>query len=229
MLTFPPVLRPIGGGFSPNARTIGGGQSLGGFEQVTTSANDRWQASYKFVANRTERILALRAFILSMRGRANTVGLPMFDNNRAPWQILRGIAQTPARIRTRRLDGTPYADAADINDTLITAELSAGADVLATQLSISVTKGSAPQPGHLFSIGNRGYSILLVTGSGPYTVEIWPSLRIAAIAGETVNFTSPVCEMRFASDGEGADALKGLDLLKFGTITLNFDEAAVTS
>lgn len=229
MLTFPAGLRPIAGGFAQNIKTLGGGVSLTGFEQVVSSTNERWLASYKFPFNRNDRVLALRAFILSMRGRGNSVALPMFDNNRAPWQILRGIAQTPAVARSRRLDGTPYADAANINDTLIIASLAAPAAVLEPRLSITVTKGSAPQPGQLFGVGPRGYAILSVTGSGPYTVEIWPTMRIAAGAGTNVNFTSPTCEMRFATDGEGADALKALDVLKFGTVTLNFDEAAVIS
>jgi hypothetical protein len=230
MLTFPTALRPVGGGFAQNVKSISGGQSLSGFEQVSSSVSDRWQASYKFPVNRNDRVLALRAFILSMRGRANTVALPMFDNRRAPWAVNQyGITQTPAVRRNRALDGTAFADASNFNDTLIIASLSASAAVLATSVSIGMTLGSAPKPGHFFSIGARGYSILSVSGSGPYIVEIWPWLRVAATAGVTVNFTSPVCEMRFASDNEGAEVLKGLDLFKFGSLTLNFDEAAVTS
>lgn len=229
MLTFPSSLRPTAGGFAPFAKTLGGGQALSGFEQVVSSMSDRWQASYKFSFNRNDRILALRAFILSMRGRGNTVALPIFDLNRAPWASSNGVLQTPAVRRRRGLDGTRYADPANFNDTLIKAEVTEGADVLATSLSIGVTLGGTPEPGHFFSLGTSGYSILSVAGSGPFTVEIWPSLRSAVSAAMSVNFTSPVCEMRFQTDTEGADDLKALDLLKFGTVTLNFDEAPVTS
>lgn len=229
MLTFPAGLRPIGGGFANFAKTISGGQSMSGIEQVSSSMNDRWTAAYTFKISNTNDLLPLRAFILSMRGRANTVGLPAFDNNRAPWAVVKGIRQTPKIRRDRALDGTPYADPANFNDTLIVASLTAAAAAMATQASIAISVGTAPQPGHLFGLGNRLYSILSVTGAGPYAVEIWPSLRFAAAAGANVSFTSALCEMRFASDTEGASALMGLSALRFGSVTLNFDEAAPIS
>jgi hypothetical protein len=228
MLNFPAGLRPIGGGFAPFAKTNSGGQSLSGFEQVVDSLSDRWTAGFSFKISTSADLLRIRAFILSMRGRANTVALPGFDNSRAPWAVVNGIAQKPSVMRTRSLDGTAYADAANFNDSLITAFLGGAYPAMATQISISMAKGSAPLPGHLFGLGTRLYSILDVTGSNPYLCDIWPSLRVDATT-PFVNFTSPVCEMRFATDNEGADALKGLSQLRLGTVTLNFEEAAVTS
>lgn len=229
MLTFPKGLRPIGGGFAPFAKTLGGGQSLSGTEQVVSSMNDRWTAGYTFKISDSDDLLRIRAFVLSMRGRANTVALPAFDNNRAPWAVVRGIRQTPKVRRNRSLDGTAFADPADFNDTLIQASVTAAAAALATQVSIAMTLGSEPKPGHLFGLGTRLYSIESIAGAGPYDAVIWPTLRLAAAASMVVNFTSPVCEMRFASDTEGADALRNLEQLRRGPITLNFDEASVSS
>jgi hypothetical protein len=227
MLTFPSGLRPIAGGFINYAKTLGGGQSLSGIEQVASTMNDRWQASYRFPVRTDDDVLALRAFVMSMRGRASTVALPMFDLARAPWAVnAQGIKQTPGAVRTPSLDGTPFADAANLRDGLIRASITSLAALNAIQLSVAVAAGSAPRPGHFFSLGTRGYAVQSVTGAGPYTLEIWPWLRVAASSGQSVNFTSPVCEMRFATDSEGADALKSLDQLRFGSLTLNFDEAS---
>lgn len=228
MLAFPAALRPTAGGYAQNPKTLSGGQSLSGLEQIASTMSDRWQASFKFPFNRGDRILALRAFIIGMGGRLNAVALPTFSL-RAPWPVVRGIAQTPKVKRDRALDGTPFADPANFNDTLIRAALADDASAMDVSVSVAMTLGSAPLPGHLFSLGTRLYAIISVTGSGPYDCGIWPPLRLDAAAGLNVNFTSPTCEMRFASDAEGADALKTLDQFKFGVVTFNFDEASVTS
>lgn len=226
MLIFPSRLRPTAGGFINFAKTLSGGQSLSGIEQVTSTMNDRWQASFRFPVRTDVDLLELRAYVISMRGRANTVALPMFDLARAPWAVnAYGIKLTPRVMRNPALDGTPFADPAYLRDSLIDASLTQSSDVNDTEVAIEMKFGSAPKVGHFFSLGTRGYSIQSVTGAGPYVVEVWPWLRVAVPADTAVNFTSPVCEMRFATDGEGADVFKSLDLLRVGSLTLNFDEA----
>lgn len=227
MLSFPSGLRPIAGGFAQSVKSLSGGQSLGGFEQVVPQLSDRWMASYSFAIRRDADVLAFRAFVLSMRGRANSVLLPAFDLARAPWAVdAFGRKVTPGLRRTPQLDGTPYADAANLRDSLISAKLHAAALLNATMISVDMVTGSAPEPGHLFSIGTKLHSVLTVAGSGPYTLSIWPWLRADTGNNAAVDFATPAGEMRLASDTEGADALSTLAQLRFGTITLKFDEVA---
>lgn len=230
MLAFPTTLpKPVSGGFAQSVKSLSGGQSLTGFEQVQSSMSDRWTASYTFSINSDARVLAFRAFVLSMRGRGNTVLLPAFDLARAPWALDGfGRKQTPGLFRNPQLDGTPYQDPANQRDGLIAAQVRIDAGLNAGALDIQMTKGSAPQPGHLFSIGNKLYSVLTVTAMGGtrYIIGIWPWLRTDVAAGAAINFATPACEMRFASDGEGADALSKLSQLRFANITLTFDEVA---
>lgn len=230
LVSFPSTLRPSGGGYAQNAKTLGGGQSLSGIEQVVDSLNGRWQASFRFPVRNSAAVMSLRALVFAMDGRLNSVALPAFDGGRAPWRTdNNGLLVTPKSRRTKGLDGTVYADSANLADTLITAHLAGSVAGGATTIPITVADGGAPQPGHMFSIANRLYSILAVTGSAPYVATVWPRVREDAILDAAVNFTSPRCEMRFASDAEGADVLKGLDQMRFGTATLNFDEVAVAS
>ncbi|MDB5620764.1 hypothetical protein [Tardiphaga sp.] len=231
MLTFPAILKPSAnaGGFAPFLKSLSGGQAISGTEQVTGQMVDRWQASYQIPIRTPDAVLALRAFLLSMRGRLNTVALPAIDGGRAPWEVDRfGRRQTPghARDRFKSLDGTAFAAPAGLADTLITAKVAAAASAIDTELTIAMVKGSAPQPGHLFSIGPRLYAIESVAGDGPYDLTIWPWLREDVAISAAVNFTSPVCKMRFQTDNEGIETLKSLNLFRFGTVTLNFDEAA---
>jgi hypothetical protein len=225
MPIFPASLKPIAGGFAPSIKSTSGGQSLSGFEQVGSHLSDRWMASYTFQINTDALVLAFRAFVLSMRGRANNVDLPAFDLARAPWALdAQGRKMTPAYARHPKLDGTIYADPPNLRESLIEAVVSEDVDLNGTSIVVDMVKGSAPQPGQLFSIGRRLYSILDVADEGPFTLTIWPWLREDVAAGAAVNFAAPICEMRFASDNEGVDALKSLSLMRFATVTLSFDE-----
>jgi hypothetical protein len=226
MPKFPALLKPIAGGFAPAIKSLSGGQSLSGFEQVVSQLSDRWMASYTFAINSDAKVLALRAFVMSMRGRGNTVDVPAFDLARAPWAVdAQGRKQTPGFVRTRALDGTAYADPADLRDTLIAAQVTADTELNSTSITVAVTTGSSPQPGHLFSIDRRLHMVVDVAGDGPYVLSIWPWIREDVSEGAAVNFATPSCEMRFASDDQGADALASLDGLRFGNVTLRFDEA----
>ena len=224
--------KPFDGGYSPSVRSLSGGQSLSGFEQIQTQQLDRWMASFSFSLNNTVHVRRMRAMLTQLRGRANTVALPSFDATSKPWVVdTYGRTHDPKFARDKSLDDTVYADDAGLIDDLIASSVAVAAAVNATTFRIAMTTGSAPLAGQRFSLGNRLYSIDEVTFvSGVlYDLDIWPWLRVAASVSDVVNFTSPVCEMRLASDNEGADALRALRLGRFGSITLNFDEVAVVS
>lgn len=226
MLAFPASMLPTDGGFAPMVKSLSGGQSLAGVEQVVSQFNDRWKASFVFNVNSTATVMTARAFIIAMRGRSGSVLLPVFDLSRAPWAVsAAGVVLSPATQRHRKLDGTPYADPANFNDTLISAQLAAAALLGDMLISVQMVTGSTPQPGHYFSIGTRLYMITSVSGTGPFGVGIWPSLRDDAALGAAVNFSSPACEMRFTTDAEGSATLSAMSQMRFGSITLNFDEA----
>jgi hypothetical protein len=197
MLAWPTLLKPNAGGFAPFVRSLSGGQSLSGIEQVVPQFHDRWQARFSFALNRNDRVLALRSLLAALRGRANTVALPAFECGRSP--AFGPVAPVTA------FQFSP------INATEI----------------VVATDGAVPAAGYLFSIGPRMYvSQAVVTLSpGRFAVTIWPWLRVAAPPGTPLNFSAPVCEMRLASDAEGADALTSLEVGRLGTVSLTFDEA----
>lgn len=198
MLTWPTILKPVSGGYASFVRSLSGGQSLSGFEQVQPQLHDRWMAGFGFrVRNAAQRLL-WRGFLASMRGRANTVLLPAYGE---------GSIAKP-------LSATANASAA-LNATVIDLLLAAGA---------------SPQAGQYFSIGTRMHVIERneqIAGA-LYRLTIWPWLRADLAAGTALNFATPACEMRFATDQEGAEALSSLELLRSANFSLRFDEAAAT-
>jgi hypothetical protein len=232
MMAWPSVLLPSGGGFATFVRSLSGGQSLSGIEQVQPQRHDRWRAQFMFPIRREAEVLAFRALVTGMRGRAGTVLLPAFDKARAPWPVVFGVRQTPSVVRTRALDGTVYADSDAMVDALIAATVSKPAALNATRIRVTFTAGGEPLPGYRFSIASRMYEILSVSGLSlagqTYQFDIWPWLRTDVSAGTAVNFTSPKCEMRFQTDGEGADALLALEGLRTADATLRFDEASAS-
>ena len=231
MLTWNPLLKPSGGGFAPYNRTLGGGPALNSdFEQVVPQQAQRWRASLRLSISTTEQIFALREMVATLEGRANTIAVPAFDRARAPWAVNdRGQTINPKFVRQRSLDGTIYADPPGIIDGLISATVYDTAALRDGQININVVTGSAPKVGMYFSIGNRLHVIkAIVNVIGTVSiVKIWPLLRADVIAGTAVNFTSPTCEMRFQSDDQGQDILSALDLFKFGSGTLAFEEVPV--
>lgn len=228
MLTWPSELKPNSGGYAPFVRSLSGGQSLSGAEQIVPQFHDRWQAKFTFALNRSSRVLALRALLAALRGRANTIVLPAFEHARAPWSVDEfDRVLGPKLLRRRDLDGTPYADPAGFNDTLLSVTVALDANINDTTLLIA-TNGVAPTPGHLFSIGPRMYVCQEVADTltpDRYELMIWPWLRVGVTFGTPVNFTSPACEMRLANDSDGADTLMGLDIGRMGVVSLSFDEA----
>lgn len=232
MLAWNPSLRPSGGGFTPFARTLGGGPALNSdFEQVVPQQSQRWRASIRLSVRSTEEIFALREMVMSLEGRANTIAVPVFDRGRAPWRVDQyGRSIDPGFVRQRSLDGTQFADSPGLVDGLISAKLNAAAALRASQVAINIVSGSAPQVGMFFSIGTRLYNIKAIVGvaGSVSTVKIWPLLRADVAVNTVVNFTSPSCEMRFQTDDQGQDILSALDQFRFAAGTLAFEEIPVS-
>ncbi len=92
----------------------GGGISTNGMEQFVGSGSSRWRADYESVPIQTEdEVLAWRAFLAAMRGRAGTVLLPVIDWRRSPWpRDAYGRLMSPRSVRHDRLDNTQFADPA---------------------------------------------------------------------------------------------------------------------
>jgi hypothetical protein len=170
-----------------------------------------------------QQVLSYRALIASLEGRAGTILLP------AP------LSYRPKDVMGRYLSACPTAayeggglgfDLGGWGQSDQThATLAAAAALGATQISVTVTDGEGPRPGHYFGIGDRlhlAQRVWQVTGDDPTQVRFWPPLRAAAALGERVILDRPVCLMRLSDDASGEMAL---DSGRFGEASLSFVEA----
>jgi hypothetical protein len=229
MIVWPAALKPTSGGFGQLVRSLSGGPSLSGFEQVVPQMTDRWQARYQVPLRNRDQMLAMRAMLGNLRGRTGTIALPAYENRYAPWRTdQHGRRFTPKYVRTRALDGTAYADPVNIDDTLIAVRLINPAAAGAILINLRFASADPPQPGHRFSIKARLYEIIDVLhyGGTDWRVTIWPWLRFPVAEEAAVDFTSPVCEMRLSTDDQGQDAMQSLEVMKYASPVLQFEEAA---
>jgi hypothetical protein len=224
-LVWPQDLVPCAPEVYYDARTISGGTSLSGKEQVASRDFGIWRAVMSTIKITTDQqVLALDAMLAQLDGRAGTVMVPLFATRRAPWAIdALGRTLEPGFARKDKYAAPPFAPPAGFIDTLISAQLQTAAADRAAVVVVNMLKGSIPIPGMHFQVGrcsHRIRQIFSVAGS-VVTCNIRPGLRGAAAAGATVNFTSPAIEMRLVSDDQGRGPL---DMWRTKTVSLEFIE-----
>ncbi len=219
-LPWPSVLMPSSEDWSLRGGTRSGGQTFQGQEQIVASPTARWKATLNIPCWEPEHIFAIRRVIAL--GRSQLWYLGPYEYDRAPWPYepligglmtyrTSGLAQSPLAFSLSQL--------AELNDTAII---------------IQRDRGGFLAPGMLFSINGRMHLIAdLTTGdpadpssglaaAGKIGVTIRPWLRGGYVAGTGLEFGTPICVMRLATDDTGAMELQ---LSRYGTVTLDFVEA----
>lgn len=227
-LFWPPALRYSAAMFQLVGTSRSGGQSLNGQEQVVASPAGRWRATLSIPvmdrrhgpADRQDAVLAFRHVV--RRGRAATILVPIRDG-RGPGHRA-GIV--PCNGAVPHADEALFSGGAGYGQSFSGATLSSDAAVNATQLGIALGAGLELIPGMRFSMPDGRLheidDVLYVDGAGVWVVRVAPWLRAEYQAGTELNFDSPVCRMRLASDDAGALTL---NLNKFGTPTIDLVEA----
>lgn len=223
---WPAGIFPRSGMFHPDSTSRSAGQSIAGSEQVTVGQT-RWRASFSGPVVTEESVLAWRAFVADMGGRAGTVLVPRWE------------AYGPVDVNGRRLSYVPAATYDNVGptgglnfdlsgfgqDEPTHATLAASASINATRISVNLNDVEGPRPGQYFGIGERLYlatRVWQVEEDDPTQIEFTPWLRAAANSGVRVILDRPVCLMRFAQDQTGE---LELDMGLWGSSGLEFVEA----
>lgn len=198
-LDWPSILKPSSEAWNFNAgASRGAPASLTGVEQAITAPTGRVTASLTVPCNTPERVLAMRALLAGLDGRAGTVIVGPCEAGRRP--------ASPATFR--------LAATASVNATSLQIERRSA--------------GGLVRPGNVLGLGgSRLYTITRFstpdTGApGIFTVIIRPWIRIGRNALTGVDFNTPRCEMQLASDDVGAIELS---LSRRGVVTLDLVEA----
>ena len=204
------LLVPASVKLSLQSSSRGGGQTIGGNEQVATSpGSQRWAVTFGGLAIRTrDQVLAWRAIEAQADGRANAIMVPAYDWSRGP-------LKSPF-VDSLAFGAAPFVPAVS---AIVTA-----ADAAVNDTSLSVTwTGPAPLPGQHFAVGYSLYRVRTISSSaaGAGTLTLRPWLRGGIPSGTPLNFDDPVCLVRLAKDdGLALD----LNLWRFGSASVDFVE-----
>ncbi|MFY9292682.1 MAG: hypothetical protein WAP03_18610 [Methylorubrum rhodinum] len=197
-LAWPSVLKASAEAWNFNAgASRAGPPSLTNVEQAITAPTGRVRASLTVPCNTPARVLAMRALLAGLDGRAGTVLVGPCEAGRRP-----------SGPRSFRL-----AAAAALNATTLSIRRTSGGLLQAGQV---VGIG-----------GNRLHLITRLNGTddggvGPVSVTVRPWLRAAYAANTVLQMGAPLCEMQLATDD--VPALE-LSLSRRGVVTLDLVEA----
>jgi hypothetical protein len=187
MLDWPQNLCPIAGGYAPFVRSLSGGQSLSGFEQVQPQMHDRWSAAFTFRVRGKADIFLMRSLLTQLRGRAGTIRVPTFEAARAPLTASTpgapaipgapiGTAVTNPQFIRRwpELRNTQYEFSALPSITGVATILAAD------RVSFAADPASAlPAVGNSIVLAGINRRITRISGTGPLIFAIEPALTVA--------------------------------------------------
>ena len=226
-LTWPSVLVPSSEDWSLRGGTRSGGQTFQGNDQVVTSPTARWKATLTIPCFTREKVMAMRRVIAL--GRTQTWSVGPVETTRAPWNI----DLVGGKITYGRAAKQPDIYIGD-QDPKLLFQVADDAALNATLLIAYRFRGGVLEPGMMFSIAGRLYSLVDLPagelGTAPGTqglpgrilLSLRPWLRAAAVSGDAIEFGAPVGTMRLASDDTGAMELQ---LSRYGTVTVDLVEA----
>lgn len=228
--SWPGTVFPRSGSFYLENQSRSGGVSILGNEQVIGAPSARWRARFSAPVATEATVLAWRAFVAAMSGRAGTVLAPKWEaygprdgNGRRFEEQATALYGDDALIN----DGTNFdLSGFGQDDTPVYATVAANAQINATQIAVNYAEGiDGVRPGQYFSIGQRLYMVTQtwqIDDDAPIQIRFSPWLREAVTIGTPVIIDRPVCLMRFAQDQTGE---LELDMGRLGSGQLELVEA----
>jgi hypothetical protein len=201
---------------------------------VVRSPAARWTATLTVPCNTDAKVLAMRALLAGLDGRAGTVDVGPVEVRRAPWFVdpLTGGRITYGKGARAAAVNAAFSTNPDTASTL-DFRLAFAVPMNAVSLVLQRNRGGFLQPGMMFSVLGRLHMLTALTGldpgadigipqAGRISVEIRPWTRSAYVPDLRVEFGQPKATMRLATDDTGAIELQ---LSRFGVVTLDLVEA----
>lgn len=223
---WPSSLRPEKLTVDIEGQSKSGGVSASGFEQPVVGSAGRItiKADFQFVGNDvTENtLLAARAMKVHLRGRANTILMPIYDQGNSPASM---AGEDGGPFNIPHSDGSLFSDGAGFDQSATPAHAGAVASQGDGSIIVLMEAGHSPQPGQWFGLKNKEiYSIDTVAdqGANQWLLTFSPTLRRDVDVGEKVDFDDPHVECRAASD---ATFPLNLQPPMYGVSTLEMVEA----
>jgi hypothetical protein len=222
IVPFPGILTPPAPAvFSLQGGTVTGGRSLTGAERTRAADAPWWRLTLPVRLSGSAEVLAWRAFVIALDGRANQALIPVCECGRSPMAV-----------NYRLGGGVPHSDGAPFSDGSLYSELayrvSPASSYAARSTSMVLNVASlpvlAPEPGMLFTVDNRLYMVRTAAAPSGATVAITfaPPLRAAVTTASIVRFDEAKALFELADD---AAAWPSIGLQSRAEFSVSFIEA----
>lgn len=191
-----------------DARTVSGGQTISGREQVVFSPLPLWRMKVSPLVTRDTQD-SWRAWLAKLGGRSSAVRLSVRHRYEdiAAINARFGIPFNPTHWRGLPFaSGKFFASGVGFKVGTPTASIPSSLSAFATTIPVSLgglTNGF--RDGDKIGIGGNFYVVTAVNGA---TIEIAPPLRKAIVAGSAITL-SPSIVMQMTSDDQGRPAQTG--------------------
>jgi uncharacterized protein YaiE (UPF0345 family) len=200
-----------------------GGRSVSGSEQVIATSAGFWRAKFEIDVKDETKILAWRAFVAQLDGRAGVADVPVFDK----FTPFDAHGRRLPFVASARLDSSGMFDNGQLAQQRSTAAaLTVSALAGATEILVTALQSwQVPRPGAYFGVNDRLYRVKSAhraADSDPWRLRFQPPLRQSATAGTALVVEYPTCPMRLSEDGGGEAVFRpGF----FGELSVEFVEA----
>lgn len=234
-LPWPSILVPSSEKWNPNTSpSRGGGRGVLNQEQVVAAPTGYTTASLTIPCPDRPRVLAMRALLAGLDGRAGAVLIGPGEVNRAPWNVSPLTGGKISYAQGARDVAIDPAFAVNPDTTsVLNFTVSGGAPMNATTMNVRRVQGGVIEPGMMFSIGNRLHIVTALPNgeltapglpgpAGVLPIQFRPWLRADYLDGTPIEFGRPLATMRLATDDTGAMELQ---LSRTGVVALDLVEA----
>lgn len=203
ILEWPATLLPRNVQIRNPRKTVGLNTSLNQFDQAVPAIRPPFGATLEFDDLTGGEVLAWRALLAGLEGRANVVRLPLFDFWLAAPGGYLGVA------RTSHSDGSPFSDGTLYSTTDISGVLVNGVAGQRTITADFGDYGQMLQAGQYFGLGDQPYMATGVTWAGNVaTIRHTASLRRTYV-DEPLRLR-PVMLARLTDDDQGQTMLQNM-------------------
>lgn len=216
IIDWPASLVPRNITISPPRKTIGLNTSVTEFTQAIPSIRPPFGLTLEFDSLFGPDVLAYRALLASLEGRANLVRVPLFDMWFAAQAAQLGTGATPHSDDSPFSDGAFYLSGADLEGVLVSADM--GARTITADFG---DFGELIEAGLYFGLGDQPYIATQVSWAGSVaTIRTSPTMRQDYVDQELR--LKPVMICRLTEDDGGQLTLTNM---RFGAPTIEFTEA----
>jgi len=191
-----------------------GPQPIAGRPQTVVSSAGGWRIVYAGCLAHSMNVLAFRALLATIEGRAQPIYVGPYDHANGPVRRSAAVSPIYYRFTSGAIFTSGYRFVSSLSDCTLAADAAKGA----TEITITNSTQAPIAAGDYFEINGRLHVIEELVGSA---ARIWPPLRAAYASGTKIEIDDPRMIAYLETNEVGPQMQYG----HWGEVDLAFEEA----